>query len=203
MGRTYRALARRQATRRLARSIPAGACVHLGCGTNRWEGWTHVDLSRAVHPDVVHDLRAGLPLPPGHIRLVYSEHVVEHLMLEDAIRLFADVAVALEPSGVMRIAMPDLDAVIDRYGRPDWRDQEWLQDPAYAHIDSPARMLNASLREWGHKYLYGYDELELRLRAVGFTTVRRTRWGESDLPEMRGRETRADSLLVVEASRPG
>jgi predicted SAM-dependent methyltransferase len=173
--------------------------VQLGSGGNNWDGWVNVDLSPSSHPDLVLDLRGGFPAAPV-VRRAYSEHVLEHLDIEDGRRLLADLASALAPDGLVRIAMPDLDHLIDCY-RGDWRDQAWLDDEAYAHIDSAARMLNYSLRSWGHKYVYGFDELALRLREAGFTQIERMAWGESDDPELRGRETRPDSLLVVEARR--
>ncbi|MEQ1788294.1 MAG: hypothetical protein ABL966_14675 [Acidimicrobiales bacterium] len=197
-GRRYRDVARSRG-RRVLRDLAPGSSVQLGSGGNNWEGWVNVDLSPSSRPDLVLDLRGGFPAPPV-VRRAYSEHVLEHLDLEDGRRLLADLAAALEPDGVVRIAMPDLDHLIDCY-RGDWRAQAWLDDEAYAHIDSAAHMFNHGLRSWGHKYVYGFDELELRLREAGFTTIERMGWGQSSVPELRDRETRPDSLLVVEARR--
>lgn len=130
--------------------------------------------------------------------MIYSEHVLEHLELTDAERLMTDCCNALRPGGVMRIAMPDLAALVDRY-HGDWRDQTWLRDGAY-EITSRAQMLNVALREWGHRYVYDFDDLASRLRAAGFTTVERVESGGSAQPQLRGLETRDDSLLVVEAT---
>jgi predicted SAM-dependent methyltransferase len=195
----YRRLIRRRNARRLAGLAPASS-VHLGCGDNRWDGWVDVDIRASIHPDVLLDLRGGFPAPAGSCRYVYSEHVFEHLLLGDALQVFRDVAAALAPGGVMRIAMPDLDELVARYGADDWRDQAWLEAPEYAHVDSPARMLNMAVREWGHKYVYSFGELDLRLRACGFSQIVRCSMGESDHEALRSRETRPDSVLVVEAS---
>jgi predicted SAM-dependent methyltransferase len=193
----YRELIRRAAQRRLT-SLPDGAYVHLGAGTVRWPGWLNVDIRRSVRPDIALDLRGGFPAPPSRVQFVYSEHLFEHLELGDAQRVLADLAVTLRQGGVVRIAMPDLDEIVDRYLN-GWRAQAWLDDPDWAHIDSAAHMLNVSVREWGHKYLYNYDELATRMAAAGFSDVQRCAWGESDVVELRGRETRPDSKLVVEA----
>jgi predicted SAM-dependent methyltransferase len=147
---------------------------------------------------VVHDLRHGLPLDPATVDLIYSEHVLEHLDLATGMRILGDARRALKPGGVLRIAMPDLGYVVERYLN-DWRDQQWLQDPGFAWIDTPARMLNTCVREWGHLYLYDAAELTLRLSQVGFATTRQCEWSRSDVPELRGLETRPDSLLVFEA----
>lgn len=196
-GAAYRTVTRSMNRWRL-RGVPSGASVQLGSGANPFSGWINVDLSGPTKPDLVLDLRGGFPAAPSSLKRVYSEHVFEHLELADAARVLADLRRALEPGGVLRIAMPDLDALIDRY-RGDWQDQDWLGDVSYSHIDSAAHMLNYALRSWGHKYVYSYTELELRLAQAGFTEVRRAPWGVSADPELRGRETRADSLLVVEA----
>lgn len=189
------------ASRTLSR-LPEEARVHLGCGKHLLPDWVNIDLDRSVGPDVVHDFRLGFPAPAGRLRLAYSEHVLEHLSLNDGVRLLRDCRSALAGGGVIRIAMPDLRALVDHY-LDDWRAQEWLKDPAYEAIDSPAHMLNHALREWGHVYLYDLPELTLRLRAAGFVDIEPQPWGISPThPALCDLETRPDSLLIVEATAP-
>ena len=199
IGESYRSVVRSRG-RRVLRDLPDGCAVQLGSGGNNWPDWVNVDLSPSSKPDVVLDLRGGFPAPRV-VRIIHSEHVLEHLELEDAKRLLLDLAGALQPGGTMRIALPDLAHLIEAY-QGDWRSQAWLDDPAYAHISSATEMLNYGLRSWGHKYVYDYDELVLRLRAAGFDQIERRPWGESPVPELAGRETRPDSLLIVEATVP-
>jgi predicted SAM-dependent methyltransferase len=105
----------------------------------------------------------------------------------------------IAPDGVVRVATPDLERLITDY-RGDWRNRhDWINWPEYAYIDTPVHMINVAMREWGHRYLYDFEELALRLREAGFQDVRRTERGMSDVPELRGLETREDSSLVVEA----
>jgi predicted SAM-dependent methyltransferase len=195
---TYRQAGRRWAARRLNASVPAHAKVHIGSGQNHFPGWVNIDLDRETDPDVVLDLRWGIPIPAGRVAFAYTEHVLEHLDLEDGLRMLADCRSMLEPDGVLRIAMPDMRSVIDHY-LGDWRDQSWLHWPGHEYIDTPVRMVNVAFREWGHRYLYDHDELVLRLGEVGFGRINRATWGTSDVPELRGLETRDDSLLIVEA----
>lgn len=185
--------------RRLAGMLLRDARVHLGSGTNHLPGWINVDIERGLHPDVRADLRAGFPAPEGSVALIHSEHVFEHLELQDGIQLFADCRRILRPDGVIRVAMPDLDRLIDAY-HGDWQAQPWLQDPYYASIDTPTHMLNYALRAWGHRYVYSYAELEYRLRKAGFRAIRRCEFGHSELAALRGLETRLDSVLIAEAS---
>ena len=196
-----RSARRSAARRRLDRVTAPGARLHLGCGPNRLDGWLNLDLDRRSAADVRHDLRDGLPGRPGTARRIYSEHVFEHLELAHGVQLLADCRQILEPGGVLRIAMPDLRAIVDAY-LGDWQDQAWLQNPAFDRIDTPAHMLNVSVHEWGHRYLYDWDELRLRLEQAGFSDIVRGEWGRSDHPDLVGLETRPDSKLIAEAKAP-
>jgi predicted SAM-dependent methyltransferase len=136
------------------------------------------------------------------VELIYSEHLIEHLTLEEGMRLLGECRRILLPGGVLRVATPDLAAVVTDYRRT-WRDHDWLSWPEYQWVDSPARMVNTAFHAWGHRYLYDYEELALRLSGVGFEEVRRCSLGASDHPALAGLETRADSKLIVEAVAPG
>jgi len=191
---------RSRSARRLLRDVPTGSQLHLGCGQVHFDGWLNLDRDFRSSPDIRLDLRAGLPVASGTVSFIYSEHLIEHLTLSAGTRLFVDAAAGLEKGGVFRIAMPDLGYLVQKYLR-NWQDQEWLADPVYRSIDSAAHMLNYSVREWGHLYLYDLDDLSSRLRTAGFDFVAQRQWGESPHKELRDLERRHDSKLIVEATK--
>ena len=176
-----------------------GLKLHVGSGTVRLDGWVSIDLETTA--DLNLDLREGLPFADGAARLVYNEHLIEHITVDEGRRCLADWFRVLEPGGVLRIATPDLEYVVERY-QNSWKDQAWLQLPEYAFIRTRAEMMNVSFRWWGHQYLYDGEELERRLREAGFETIRRCGYAESTVPELAGLETRQDSKLILEAVRP-
>jgi predicted SAM-dependent methyltransferase len=183
---------------KLARAASAGRLrLCLGCGDAPIPGWTNIDLGGAA--DVRLDLTTRLPLPAGSVELVYSEHLIEHLTCEQGVALMRECRRVLAPNGVLRIATPDLEALVDAW-RGDWRDQDWVRWPGHEWIDTPARMLNQAFHGWGHRHLYDERELVQRLRDAGFADVRRCAIGASEHGALAGLETRADSKLVVEAS---
>ena len=181
---------------RKLRGQPQPLRLCLGSGPAPLPSWTNVDLYFPA--DVRLDLRAGLPLPDASVELIYSEHLFEHFPLDTAMALFRECCRVLLPTGVMRVAMPDLEDVVRDYPKR-WRDAAWVNWPEYGWIDTGVRMVNTAVRDWGHLYLYDFAELELRLMAAGFTKVERCQLGESTSRELQGLETRADSLLIVEA----
>jgi predicted SAM-dependent methyltransferase len=100
----------------------------------------------------------------------------------------------------MRIAMPDLRYIVEKYleGR-SVGDAEADGRATPLQLDSPARLLNVALRSWGHLYLYDFEELQLRLRQAGFSDVVRQAAGSSSVRDLCGLERRVASRLVVEA----
>lgn len=179
-----------------------GRKLHLACGPVHLPGWRNIDLFWRPGVDVVWNLRWGLPYRSGSCAFVYHEHFIEHLTPRQGVRLARACHRVLKPGGVLRIATPSLRHIAEKY-RADWRDQDWLQWPEYRYIETGAEMMNTVFRAWGHKWIYDEAELERRLREAGFTDIRFVGRGESAHPELRGIESRKDSLLVCEATKTG
>ena len=117
--------------------------LHLGCGLNTPDGWLNVDGSwnarlarytnlrrllralRLVPKDVLntpwsgkiyfHDLRKPLPFSKSSFTVVYASHLLEHLYLEEAKRLLLECYRVLSPGGVLRMVVPDLNAIVQDY----------------------------------------------------------------------------------------
>lgn len=185
----------RQARKRFA-ALPQPLRLCLGSGRAPITGWTNVDYYFPA--DIRMDLRYGIPVPDGSVEFIYSEHLVEHLTLTANMKLFRECRRVLSSNGRMRIATPDLAAIVHDY-RSNWRRHEWVNWDEFRWISSGTEMVNTAVREWGHVYMWDYDELSSRLGQAGFTKITRCAIGESDTEVLRGLETRADSLLIVEA----
>jgi predicted SAM-dependent methyltransferase len=202
---TLRDLLRRRRLREFRRAMqafPRPYRLHLGCGQIRFEGWVNVDLSTGNDAtDVVWDVTDPLPVEDCACRLIYSEHLVEHLTVEDARRLLVECHRALAPGGILRLAMPSLERLVEQYGSGRWREQPWLSQPENRHVSTPCEMLNVAFRSWGHEWLYDAEELHRRLSEAGFTDIRDMDSGFSEVPDLANRERRPDSLLVCEARR--
>lgn len=176
--------------------------IHLGCGKTRFDGWINLDAYEVTGiTDIVWDLRYGIPVDDNSCKSLYSEHLLEHLPVEQGVALFKECYRVLQPGGVLRIAMPSLDVLIEKSYLGTWREQEWLTAPEFQFIQTRAEMLNISFRWWGHQWLYDREELHRRLREAGFTLITEPQWGESGMSELSARETRKDSLLIAEATK--
>lgn len=179
-------------------SSPSSPHLQVGCGQNRFEGWINADI--VPWADAVVFIERRLPFASNSLETVYSEHVLEHVSAEQGLRFLEEVRRVLRPGGVVRIAMPDLDRIVADY-QEDWKRQEWVHWPGHEGITSRGRMINACFRWWGHQYLYNREDLASALIAAGFAEVEAADWGQSRHPRLCGRETRAESLLIMEATK--
>jgi len=172
--------------------------LHVGCGENYFDGWINVDIDSSK-ADIFHDLAKPLWFYDNTVDFIYSEHFIEHIGINHAQNMFKEFYRVLKPGGILRIATPDLDYMVEKYTSASWKDQDWIETYNYQWIQTRAEMLNVCFREWGHQYLYDAEELERRLREVGFGKILRQEWNVSMCAELANRETRKDSKLIIEA----
>jgi predicted SAM-dependent methyltransferase len=170
--------------------------LHVGCGTNRFDGWINADIDPLA--DLIIFLQRRLPFPSRYLECIYSEHVLEHVSYRTAVTFFTEARRVLKPGGVIRVAMPDLDDLVDGYVR-DWHRFDWVNWPQFSFIKTRAEMINIAFRWWGHQHLYNREELERALCEAGFSEIRFVSWGHSSVTDLCGLETRADSKLIAEA----
>lgn len=89
--------------------------LNVGCGATFHPDWINLDAA-PVSPAVrAHDIGKGLPFPDGHFRAVYASHVLEHFDPDDGLRLLRECRRVLEPGGIARIVVPDLEAIAGAY----------------------------------------------------------------------------------------
>lgn len=109
--------------------------LNIGCGATLHPEWLNVDLE-PLAPGVQRlDVRQPLPFADGSFNAVYCSHVLEHLRREDAARLLAGMRRVLRPAGVIRLAVPDLEAIAREYvaildamarGEHRAKEHEWI-----------------------------------------------------------------------------
>ena len=172
--------------------------LNLGCGDVFFEGWTNVDLENTSKANLLWNLTDPFPLAPESCSLIYSEHVLEHFSVEDGLKILRESRRLLAPGGVLRVAMPNLEHSVEFYVKDSWR-PDFARWEVLRGVKTRCEALNVAMRWWGHLWLYDREELYRRLREAGFTQIRDVEWGKSSVQELCNRETRVETLLIVEA----
>ena len=177
--------------------------LHLGCGGNILPGWLNIDGWPQKAPPgtfLKHDLGVGLPpnILDASVGCIFTEHFLEHLTREQAVVLLKDCYRKIKPGGVMRIVVPSLEFLVQKYLA---KDTNW-GGPGGWQPASPCIMINQGFRSWGHQFLYDKEELFTVLMEVGFADIRVVEWRKSSHPELNALEVRPEfGDLRVEAQR--
>lgn len=174
--------------------------LNIGCGKKHLSGFVNMDIEQPYDKKL--DARKGLPYPDQTVDGVYSEHFFEHLTQAEGLGFLRESRRVLKPGGVVRVAMPDLDAFVRRYESEDWRGDGDMFKLGFDWVANRCEMLNLGMREWGHKHLYNEEELVRVAQMAGLEPTKRCEHGKSDTPEFVGRETRNGSKLIVEFTVP-
>src|SRR5690349_5178775 len=92
--------------------------LNIGCGTDYKKGWINIDNNSDQNIeklDLNWDLRYPLPFPENSVDFIFNEHFMEHLTVEEGIHANKDFLRVLKKGGILRIATPDLENVVDHY----------------------------------------------------------------------------------------
>ncbi len=177
--------------------------LNIGCGKIKFENWINIDREGDhqivdIFWDVSHKFNF---LDSDSCSVIYCEHFLEHITTSQADKFLSECYRVLQPNGTVRIAMPSLGYLIEKYNSDDWRNQDWLTWPEYQFIKTKAEMLNIAFRWWEHKWLYDREELHRRLSESGFQQLTDADWCCSEHADLKKRESRKDSVLIVEAKK--
>lgn len=176
--------------------------LHIGCGTDYKFGWVNIDNNSDKNIkklDLNWDLRWGLPFPDSSVEFIYNEHFLEHLTVEEGLKMLSECRRTLKTGGILRVAMPDLKVCMEDYFNPDWKSDPRFD--AFKFVKTRAEMINLSFRWWGHQHLYDEEELKRRLLEVGFEKIKFCSLGESEKDDLRDLEVRDSSILIAEATK--
>lgn len=150
--------------------------LHLGSGRRHIPGFVHVDLGDWPHLDHRHDIRS---LPMFHdesVDLIYCCHTFEYFDQEERIAALKEWRRVLSPGGLLRLAVPDFEALIAVYRETG--QLERILGPLYGRIDISGP---DGTKLWlFHKTTYDFNTLQRVLEQGGFTDVRRYDWRQTE-----------------------
>lgn len=145
--------------------------LHLGCGKRYIPGFVHVDLDDYPHIDYKHDI-CSLPMfADDSADLIYSSHALEYFDRQEVQEVLREWHRVLRPSGILRVAVPDFEALIKVYAQ--YGDLNKILGPLYGRM--VIRTLEGEKVVY-HKTVYDFESLKEVLKSVGFKNVHRYDW---------------------------
>jgi SAM-dependent methyltransferase len=203
--------------------------IHFGCGLSAPATWRNFDVSLTmrlqktpfvgqlfkrnglpIFPENIEygDIVRGLPIGENTAKAIYCSHVLEHLALSEFRVALQNVYRYLQPDGVFRLVMPDLEYSIQQYtANPDARAaHEFLQSTGLGRRQrrkDPVGLLRTLLGGSEHMWLWDYKAVEVELKQVGFKEVRRAYFNDSQEERFKDVEEygRWENCLGVECKK--
>ncbi len=183
--------------------------VQYGCGFSVGEEWLNFDSSPTLqlerlpligkmlgrmagnsqafpHKVKYGDICRGLPIPDNSVRGVYASHVLEHLAYNDFKNALQNTFRILEPGGIFRLIVPDLQGRAHRY----------IEEVSSGSTEASAHFMRACclglerrpksvlgrIRQQigGSMHLWMWDEPSIleQLKLIGFTDISRCEFGD-------------------------
>jgi predicted SAM-dependent methyltransferase len=184
--------------------------INVGPGQSAKDGWVNVDVFRYPGVNCIYDCRKSLPFADESVSVVFTEHFFEHIdYVEEAPFFLSECHRVLQPQGVVRIIVPDVERYVRAYCNDGWNDLIDVRPLNPDHTDvhfgsrfqTKMEVLNAVFRQYfEHKYAYDFPTLELALRRAGFTDIRRQAFGVSVSADLCiDNPSRVSESLYVEA----
>lgn len=200
--------------------------LNIGTGENLLKGWLNTDLypKRSKISEIVYlDATIRFPFEDNSLDFIYSEHIFEHLDFRNSCKMLSECYRVLKPEGVMRMAIPYVDFLIDIYNNPkDPINSDYIKlsmkhfTPEITEVIGESEhsniwVINNFYRDWGHEMIHSLGSLTHLLEKFEFKEVLNKEIGQSDFPELqdlegngRGEYPRAlydIQTLVVEAKK--
>jgi SAM-dependent methyltransferase len=202
--------------------------VQYGCGFCAPQTWTNFDSSPTLRfertpivgrlytknakrfPENVRygDIVRGLPISPASCQGVYCSHVLEHLALDDFDTALKNSYSYLEPGGVFRFALPDLEQLARTYlDDPDPDAAMRFMQDTYLGTKHRARGLRGlivgSLGNSAHLWLWDEKSMAKKLAEHGFKDIRRASFGDAEDPRFNDveEESRFTGCLAMQCRR--
>lgn len=174
------------------------AYVQYGCGFSAPSEWRNFDASPTLRlerlpllgrfiaknsarfPSNVEygDIVRGLPVPAGSCDGVFASHVLEHLALDDLRVALANTYQILQPNGVFRLIVPDLEELAKSYlkASDEAAAMRFVRDSGMGRerrARTPVQHAVDILGNSRHLWMWDFKAMRVELDRAGFCDIRR------------------------------
>ncbi len=141
--------------------------LNLGCGNKAFgESFINVDNLDLPGVNVVADAGNLSAFEDNTVDFIYASHLLEHFPRTKTFGVLKEWYRVLKWGGMVRIAVPDFDAVFEWYNRT--KDIENIQNWIYGNSTQTEK-----LNEFRHHRIFNFSNLRAVLTEIGFKRISR------------------------------
>ena len=180
--------------------------LNLGCGVSKFETWINADFfqlrfgnllkKNIVSPDWMLDLRFPLNCNDNIWDGVFTEHTLEHLYPDQALRLLQELYRTMKPGSWIRTTVPDLRKYVAYYSGQKVHEK-------FDSWETGCEAIRNLTQNYFHISLWDSEFLEKCLNELGFVNVKEVSFRQgTDVSLLKDKEERAWETLYMEAQKP-
>jgi predicted SAM-dependent methyltransferase len=160
--------------------------IQIGAQSNSISGWLNLDILPKSREVAYMDATQTFPFADNSVDYIYTEHMIEHITLQQGKFMIAECFRVLKPNGRIRIATPNLAFLMELYKREKAPVQDqYIEFSAQRYFKNqvPAEdvyVINNFFRDWGHQFIHDIKSLTYLLNAAGFAHIKQCQLGVSD-----------------------
>lgn len=151
--------------------------LHIGCGGNLLKDWLNCDLY-PLDDNIIHlNAMETFPFESESFNYIFSEHMIEHIPYAGGAFMLNECYRVLKEGGKIRISTPDLGHFIALYTNNKtvlqndyikWNTNQFIASAPYY---DETFVINNSLRDWGHQFIYDEKTLRKAMEIAGFSKI--------------------------------
>ena len=143
--------------------------LNLGCYDRPIPGYLGVDCRPEVNPDIVDDIFTLENIENDSVSVIYCSHALEHCKRDKIIPALIRWHQVLKPGGILRVAVPDFEALTRRYLYTGD-----IKEVLHSVLGSAKHPFDF------HYHLFDFKYLKELLEGMGFRDVKRYNWWETE-----------------------
>lgn len=162
--------------------------LHIGCRGQHLEGFKRVDIVDRGDVDILADAKSLPMVETDSVDEIYASHILEHIKKTETVNALKEWNRILNPGGVLWVAVPDFDRLVDIYLKSGRVMSTWL-----SHIINGDQLENEAF----HYANFNYGTLSGYLSIAGFSKMERVEMFPYRIPDA---STITDSLFNIPIS---
>ena len=143
--------------------------LHLGCGDKHIDGYINIDCRYLPQVDEIQDVSILRKYKNESIEVIYASHVLEHFSRWDYMSVLNRWYELLKPNGILRIAVPDFEAIVNHYIKN--KDLRVISGLLYGGQDYEKNF---------HHWVWDFETLKKELEQTGFKNIYKYDWTTTD-----------------------
>lgn len=159
--------------------------LHLGCGKVYIPGFIHIDLAKYSHIDYNHNIISLPMFEDNSVDYIYCCHALEYFDRDMATLALNNWREKLKPGGMLRLAVPDFEAIVKVYQKYGDLNHRGILGPLYGKMivkrNHPiAGNIRSTHQFLYHKTTFDFASLKKILEELGYKNIKRYDWRKTE-----------------------